>query len=146
MFNKCFAYIYNALYYIALELEYSASIQIIIKSNCWDTGYVFHEILNKTLITLTHCTPVMPYGNRDLNLHWFIWCLMAPSNCQNQHWLVINGVLCHSMCSEITLSKLLPHLPGTNELNHLCWPHLPHEDLQSEQTRGHYHYKKQHVN
>ena len=53
-------------------------------------------------------------------------CLKAPSHYLHQCWLIFKGVLWHSlesniaisMCSEITLLKLLPHLPGANESTH----------------------------
>ena len=60
------------------------------------------------------------------------WCLMAPSHYLNQCWLLICEVLWYLHESnfiasvqttilynefEIILQKLLPHLPGTNELN-----------------------------
>ena len=58
-------------------------------------------------------------------------CLMVPSHYLNQCWIIISGVLwhpprgnftkvlmklIHNICWEITLLKLLPHLPGANEL------------------------------
>ena len=58
-------------------------------------------------------------------------CLMAPSHYLNHCWLIITGVrsnpralskglmkLILSKLSVITLSKLLPHLPGAKELSH----------------------------
>ena len=58
-------------------------------------------------------------------------CLTAPSHYLNQWWSIIKGVLWHSlrnllemfiniiryMCSQITLLKSFPHLPGANQLN-----------------------------
>ena len=61
-------------------------------------------------------------------------CFTAPSHYLNQCWFIIKGVLSHApesnimrsvhesvMCLEITALKLLPHLPGANELkSDLC--------------------------
>ena len=62
-------------------------------------------------------------------------CLTAPNHCLNHCWLLISQVLWHSPESNFTVNaqvwllvyiislriillKLLPHLPGANELNH----------------------------
>ena len=59
-------------------------------------------------------------------------CLMVPNHYLNQCWLIINDILWHSpggnftrnardiihdMSLKITNLRLLPHLPGANELN-----------------------------
>ena len=55
------------------------------------------------------------------------WCLMTPSHDLNQCWLLINEVLYYSqsaqaiiLCYEFENQKLLPHLPGTNELTQIA--------------------------
>ena len=72
-------------------------------------------------------------------------CLMAPSHYLNQCWPIITCILSnsaeqfhnncswliHDMCSNNTLLKLLPHLPGANELTIVS-----HEHCTS--SRSHY--------
>ena len=83
----------------------------------------------------THGSIVTSYGDKNLestSAQVMACFLMVPSHYLNQHWLIINGVLWHSpkinftvpmisthrMCLKNTLVKLLPHLPGANELTH----------------------------
>ena len=79
---------------------------------------------------LTHCGLVPPYGNTELGQHWLGWCLFAwwPQAITQTnvdltskvfcgiHLAAILQVLINSMCLKITISKLLPHLPGANEI------------------------------
>ena len=84
--------------------------------------------------SLTLCDLVMPYGDRHLGQHWpMIW--FAPWRRQVITWTNVHvssmefcgihlraisqvmpvNLIC-SMCLEITLSELLPHFRGANEL------------------------------
>ena len=58
-------------------------------------------------------------------LQIMVWCLLTPSHYLNQHCHIINGSLKHSpgaisqqvlKMKCVQISKLLPHLPGANEL------------------------------
>ena len=80
----------------------------------------------------THCSPVtqiwvnigsgnglLPYGTKPLPepmLTYHQRCSLAFTWEQSHAQVLMN--LIHNMCSEIACSKLLPHLPGTNELTH----------------------------
>ena len=83
---------------------------------------------------LTHCGLATPYGDTDMGQHWHMWWLVVTtlSHYLNECRPVINYVLMHShesnfakstykvffsnMCSEITLLKQLPYLPGATQL------------------------------
>ena len=80
--------------------------------------------------SLWHSDTIWQHGSES-TLVQVVTCLMAPSHYLNQCWLIIQGVLWHSlesyltssamnlirnMCAEITFLKLLPHLVGVNEL------------------------------
>ena len=94
------------------------------------------------IMPLTHCGLVTAYGARSGSTlaQVMAWCLMAPSHYLNQCWLLISEVIFCSMhlrgipqvsklqCCikilKIILLKLMPHIPGVNELMQWrmsCW-------------------------
>ena len=94
---------------------------------------------------LTHQGPVTPCGGSAL-AQVMACCLMSPSHYQNQCWLVIMktcGVLLRAisqqlpnllLCIKSLKIKLLPHLPGANELNCLLVLSTMFENRRVEET------------
>ena len=110
------------------------------------TPHATHSAINKTTHIYNCCAKQLPVKTlQPSDTTWWhrsgstlaqvmAWCLMAPCYYLNQCWLIIQSVLSHSpesnftrsahdtlisnICSEITISELLPHLPGANVFTH----------------------------
>ena len=91
---------------------------------------------------MSHCGQLTPYDTTDLSQHLaqvMACCLTAPSHYLNQCSHIIKGILWLSSESnftsapvsinqislKITLLRLEPHLPGTNELSFPCGSRCP---------------------
>ena len=64
-------------------------------------------------------------SNKSALVQVMAWCRQASSHYLNQCWLIIDGIMWHSLASHCIGSAqilywLLQHLPGTNELNPIC--------------------------
>ena len=108
-----------------LKLEYS-------RESCWWPGSWHHQAINSNVInSLLPNDSIWHQKYRSTLAEVMTCCLMAPSRYMNQCWLLISEVcgihlraitqwvlklLLGMMSLKKLLVKLLPHLPGANEL------------------------------
>ena len=99
---------------------------------CIPSSGKFHQDLSTQINSLWPSDAIWWHKSLSTLAQVMVCCLSAPNHNLNQCWLVIKDVLWHSwesnftrsayelnllnMCSEITLLKSIPHLPGANEL------------------------------
>ena len=136
-----------ALIWVDINLNFSHA--NIWKFMIWHPRYIIVTYHWFCVISMWHRSHIRTWeALRDINSFWpsdVIWpqrlgqilahvmacCLTAPSYYLNQCWLIITGILWHSLesniwksaherhlalCLEFILIWLLPYLPGANEL------------------------------
>ena len=73
----------------------------------WKHIFMFRKV-NSTLQGLTHCGPVMAFGQRSGSTlaQVVAWWVMAPSHCLNQFGIIMSKVLWHSSEGSFTAGGL----------------------------------------